>query len=179
MKLKDVGETVASYLGKVGVNVKLNLIEPAAATERYQAKQFQMYFYAWGGDLVSGRILEILLHSKLRGYYYQSPEADAAIGAYQSAMNPRRREELGVAPRTGSSTTTRRSSSSTRRGPRSGSRRASGGIRCSPTSGCAPWSSGPSKPGAGIAGWCPGGTSHGAWRRPRWSWSASRWSSSG
>jgi len=97
MKLKDVGETVASYLGKVGVNAKLNLIEPAAATERYQAKQFQMYFYAWGGDLVSGRILEILFHSKLRGYYYQSPDADAAIAAYQSAMNPRRREELGRA----------------------------------------------------------------------------------
>ena len=97
MKLKDVGETVASYLGKVGVSVKLNLIEPAAATERYQAKQFQMYFYAWGGDLVSGRILEILLYSKTRGYYYQSAEADAAIAAYQSAMNPRRREELGRA----------------------------------------------------------------------------------
>jgi len=97
MKLKDVGETVASYLGKVGVNVKLNLIEPAAATERYQAKQFQMYFYAWGGDLVSGRILEILFYSKTRGYYYQSPDADAAIAAYQSAMNPRRREELGRA----------------------------------------------------------------------------------
>ena len=97
MKLKDVGETVASYLGKVGVTAKLNLIEPAAATERYQAKQFQMYFYAWGGDIVSGRILEILFHSKTRGYYYQSPEADAAIAAYQSAMSPRRREELGRA----------------------------------------------------------------------------------
>ena len=97
MKLKDVGETVASYLGKVGVTVTLNLIEPAAATERYQAKRFQMYFYAWGGDIVSGRILEILLYSKTRGYYYQSPEADVAIAAYQSAMDPRRREELGRA----------------------------------------------------------------------------------
>jgi peptide/nickel transport system substrate-binding protein len=95
MKLKDVGETVVSYLKKVGVNVKLSLIEPAAATERYQAKQFQMYFYAWGGDVVSGRILEILLYSKTRGYYYQSPEADAVIAAYQAAMNSRRREELG------------------------------------------------------------------------------------
>ncbi|HXJ83800.1 MAG TPA: hypothetical protein VMS64_34585, partial [Candidatus Methylomirabilis sp.] len=51
----------------------------------------------WGGDIVSGRILEILLYSKTRGYYYQSPEADAAIAAYQSAMNPKRREELGRA----------------------------------------------------------------------------------
>ena len=73
----------------------LNLIEPAAATERYQAKQFQMYFYAWGGDYVSGRILEILLYSKTRGYYYQSPEADSMIAAYQGTMNLRRREELG------------------------------------------------------------------------------------
>ena len=97
MKLKDVGETVVSDLKKVGVNVKLNLIEPAAATERYQAKQFQMYFYAWGGDIVSGRILEILLFSKTRGYYYQSPEADTLIAAYQSAMSPRRREEAGRA----------------------------------------------------------------------------------
>ena len=95
MKLKDVGETVVSYLKKVGVSVKLNLIEPAAATERYQAKQFQMYFYGWGADYVSGRILEILLYSKTRGYYYQSPEADTMIAAYQSAMNSRRREELG------------------------------------------------------------------------------------
>jgi len=93
--LKDVGESVVSYLKKVGVNVKLNLIEPAAATERYQAKQFQMYFYGWGADYVSGRILEILLYSKTRGYYYQSPEADTLIAAYQSTMNLRRREELG------------------------------------------------------------------------------------
>jgi peptide/nickel transport system substrate-binding protein len=95
MKLKDVGETVVSYLKKLGVDVTLNLIEPAAATERYQAKQFQMYFYAWGGDYVSGRILEILLYSKTRGYYYQSPEADSMIAAYQGTMNLRRREELG------------------------------------------------------------------------------------
>ena len=95
MKLKDVGETVVSYLKKVGVSAKLNLIEPAAATERYQAKQFQMYFYGWGADYVSGRILEILLYSKTRGYYYQSPEADTLIAAYQSTMNLRRREELG------------------------------------------------------------------------------------
>ena len=97
MKLKDVGETVVSYCKKVGVDVTLNLLEPAAATERYQAKQFQMYFYAWGADYVSGRSLEILLYSKTRGYYYQSPEADSMIAAYQSAMNPRRRDELGRA----------------------------------------------------------------------------------
>ena len=91
----EVGEAVAGQLGRVGVKTKLNVMDSAALFSAYSAKKLQMYLYAWKSSPEAGRHLETLLHSKTRGYYYQNPEADKLIDAYFSALDLKKRQEIG------------------------------------------------------------------------------------
>jgi len=91
----EVGEAVAGQLGRVGVRTKLNVMDSAALFSAYSAKKLQMYLYAWKSSPEAGRHLETLLHSKTRGYYYQNPEADKLIDTYFSALDLKKRQEIG------------------------------------------------------------------------------------
>ena len=91
----EVGEAIAGQLGRVGVRAKLNVQDSAALFNAYSAKTLQMYLFAWKSSPEAGRHIETLLHSKTRGYYYQNPEADKLIDAYFSALDLRKRQEIG------------------------------------------------------------------------------------
>ena len=91
----EVAEAIAGQLARVGVRAKLNVQESAAMFSLYAAKKFQMYMFPWKSNPESGRHLETLLHSKTRGYYYQNPDADRLIEAYFTAMDPKKREQVG------------------------------------------------------------------------------------
>jgi ABC-type transport system substrate-binding protein len=91
----EVGEAIAGQLGRVGVRAKLNVQDSAALFSAYSAKKLQMYLFAWKSSPEAGRHIETLLHSKTRGYYYQNPEADKLIDAYFSALDLKRRQEIG------------------------------------------------------------------------------------
>ena len=91
----EVGEAIAGQLGRVGVRAKLNVQDSAAIFSAYSAKKLQMYLFAWKSSPEAGRHIETLLHSKTRGYYYQNPEADKLIDAYFSALDLKKRQEIG------------------------------------------------------------------------------------
>jgi peptide/nickel transport system substrate-binding protein len=91
----EVGEAIAGQLGRVGVRAKLNVQDSAALFNAYSAKTLQMYLFAWKSSPEAGRHIETLLHSKTRGYYYQNPEADKLIDAYFSALDLKKRQEIG------------------------------------------------------------------------------------
>jgi peptide/nickel transport system substrate-binding protein len=94
-KGQEVGEAIAGQLARVGVRTKLAIHESAAMFSTYAAKKFQMYMFPWKSSPESGRHLETLLHSKTRGYYYQNPEADRLLDAYFSALDPKKRQDIG------------------------------------------------------------------------------------
>jgi peptide/nickel transport system substrate-binding protein len=96
VKGQEVAEVIVDQLRKVGVRAKLNIMEPGAMTDAYAAKKFQMYMFAWKSNPESGRHLPVLLHSKTRGYYYQSPEADKLLDAYFAALDLKERTQIGL-----------------------------------------------------------------------------------
>jgi peptide/nickel transport system substrate-binding protein len=91
----EVGEAIAGQLARVGVRARLVVHEAAAMFDAYAAKKFQMYMFPWKSSPESGRHLETLLHSKTRGYYYQNPDTDRLIEAYFSALDPKKRQQVG------------------------------------------------------------------------------------
>jgi peptide/nickel transport system substrate-binding protein len=94
-KGQEVGEAIAGQLARVGVRAKLDIHDSAAMFSNYAAKKFQMYMFPWKSSPESGRHLETLLHSKTRGYYYQSPDADRLLDAYFSALDAKKRQDIG------------------------------------------------------------------------------------
>ncbi len=91
----EISQAIAEQLRKVGVRAKLTLLESAAMFDQYSARKLQMYLYPWKSNPESGRHIQTLIHSKTRGYYYQNPEADKMVEAYFSAMDSKRRIEIG------------------------------------------------------------------------------------
>jgi peptide/nickel transport system substrate-binding protein len=94
-RLKEVAQVLTENLQKVGVTAKINIMEPAAGFDKYRAREFQMYLFAWGSSPESGRHIDTLLHSKTRGYYYQNPEADRLIDTYMTTLEPDKRIAAG------------------------------------------------------------------------------------
>lgn len=94
-KGQEVGEAIAGQLARVGVRAKIDIHESAAMFSNYAAKKFQMYMFPWKSSPESGRHLETLLHSKTRGYYYQNPDADRLLEAYFSALDAKKRQDVG------------------------------------------------------------------------------------
>jgi peptide/nickel transport system substrate-binding protein len=95
LKTKEVVESIASDLGKVGVQVRLAQMEAAAFWDGYYGKKYQMYLLTWGTSPESGLYYRTLLHSKTRGLYYRNPQTDELIDAWFAALDSRRRVELG------------------------------------------------------------------------------------
>jgi peptide/nickel transport system substrate-binding protein len=94
-RLKEVAEVVAENLKQVKISVKIQILEPAAAFDKYRAREFQMYIFPWASSPESGRHLHTLFHSKTRGYYYQNPEADRLLDLYMATLDPDRRAAVG------------------------------------------------------------------------------------
>ncbi len=95
MKTKEVVESVASDLGKVGIRVRLNQLETAAFWDGYFGKRHSMYVLTWGSTPEAGQQLRTLLHSKARGLYYNNPKADELIDSYFAALDEQKRRSIG------------------------------------------------------------------------------------
>lgn len=94
-RLKEVAEVVAENLKQVKISVKIQILEPAAAFDKYRAREFQMYIFPWASSPESGRHLHTLFHSKTRGYYYQNTEADRLLDIYMSTLDTAQRAAIG------------------------------------------------------------------------------------
>jgi peptide/nickel transport system substrate-binding protein len=95
MKTKEVAESIASDLGRVGIRVTLQQMEAGAFWDGYHGKRYQMYLLTWGTSPEAGLYYRTLLHSKTRGYYYRNPKTDELIDAWFAALDSRRRVETG------------------------------------------------------------------------------------
>jgi peptide/nickel transport system substrate-binding protein len=93
--LDQVGQAIAADLGKVGVQVKIDSVDPQEAFSLYAAKKFQAYIFPWASNPTTGQHIYTLLYSKSRGYYYQNPQADALILKYMAATDPAQRAAIG------------------------------------------------------------------------------------
>jgi peptide/nickel transport system substrate-binding protein len=96
-KLEEIGQAIAQDLSQVGITANIELVDPAVHFERYHNAEYEFFILPWGSAHESGRHIETLLHSKTRGYYYQSPEADALIDAFMQEVDPDARVEAGKA----------------------------------------------------------------------------------
>ncbi len=95
MKTKEVVESIASDLGKVGIRVNLQQMEAGSWWDLYHGKKFQMYLLTWGTSPEAGLYYRTLLHSKTRGYYYRNPKTDELIDAWFAALDQQKRVEQG------------------------------------------------------------------------------------
>lgn len=94
-KLPEIGEAIAADLREVGINCTMQELDPAAGSDLYEQGEYQFYLYAWGSAHESGRHILTLLHSEVRGYYYQNEEADALIEKYMAALDDAERKVVG------------------------------------------------------------------------------------
>lgn len=90
----EVAEAIAFMLGQVGIDVKIQLLDPATQHQRYANREFKMYLYTWPFQPEPDRYLWTLFHSKARGYYYQNPEADRILEEGQRVLDPAARHEV-------------------------------------------------------------------------------------
>ncbi|MBM3450880.1 MAG: hypothetical protein FJX78_07880 [Armatimonadetes bacterium] len=97
MKTKEVVESIASDLGKVGIRVNLQQLEAGAFWDNYHGRRQQMGLLTWGTSPEAGLYYRTLLHTKARGYYYRNQRTDDMIDAWFAALDTRQRAELGRA----------------------------------------------------------------------------------
>ena len=75
----EVAETIAYQLSQVGVKAKIDTLDRATDFQRYRAREYKMYMYAWPENPEPDRYLYTLFHSKARGYYYKNDNADKLL----------------------------------------------------------------------------------------------------
>lgn len=95
MKTKEVVETLASDLAKVGIKVHLQQMEAGAFWDLYHGKKLTMFVLTWGTSPEAGLYYRTLLHSKTRGYYYRNLKTDELIDSWFAALDQQKRVDLG------------------------------------------------------------------------------------
>ncbi len=90
----EVAQAIASQLGEVGIEVKLDITDPATQFERYKNREFQSYLFTWDTQVEPDRYLYSLFNSDARGYYYKNEEIDDLLIQGRQTMDQQEREEI-------------------------------------------------------------------------------------
>ncbi len=90
----EVAQAVAAQLGEVGIEVELDITDPATQFQRYRELEFQSYLFTWDTQIEPDRYLYSLLNSDARGYYYKNTEVDELLVQGRSTMDQAAREEI-------------------------------------------------------------------------------------
>ena len=90
--------TLKEMWAKLGVNLELEPLDRATATQRYRANQFQVYITAWTNDIPDPSQLAAyeLGFKESQSYHsgYQSAEMDALLGRGLREMNLDKRRQI-------------------------------------------------------------------------------------
>jgi len=90
----EVAQAIAAQLGEVGIEVELDITDPATQFERYRNKEFQSYLFTWDTQVEPDRYLYSLFNSDARGYYYKNVEIDELLVEGRQTMDQAKREEI-------------------------------------------------------------------------------------
>ena len=75
----EVAQALASQLKEVGIEVSLDITDPATQFQRYKNREFQAYLFTWDTQVEPDRYLYSLFNSSTRGYYYKNAEVDELL----------------------------------------------------------------------------------------------------
>lgn len=75
----EVAQALASQLKDVGIEVSLDITDPATQFQRYKKREFQAYLFTWDTQVEPDRYLYSLFNSASRGYYYKNAEVDELL----------------------------------------------------------------------------------------------------
>jgi peptide/nickel transport system substrate-binding protein len=90
----EVAQAIASQLGEAGIEVELDITDPATQFERYKNREFQSYLFTWDTQVEPDRYLYSLFNSDARGYYYKNVEIDDLLVKGRQTMDQQEREEI-------------------------------------------------------------------------------------
>jgi peptide/nickel transport system substrate-binding protein len=75
----EVAQALAAQLKEVGIDVSLDITDPATQYQRYKKREFQAYLFTWDTQVEPDRYLFSLFNSATRGYYYKNAEVDELL----------------------------------------------------------------------------------------------------
>ncbi len=90
----EVAQAIAAQLGEAGIEVELDITDPATQFERYRNREFQSYLFTWDTQVEPDRYLYSLFNSDARGYYYKNVEIDELLVKGRQTMDQAKREEI-------------------------------------------------------------------------------------
>jgi len=90
----EVAQAIAAQLKEVGIEVELEITDPATQFERYKNREFQSYLFTWDTQVEPDRYLYSLFDSDARGYYYKNPEVDKLLRKGRATMDQNEREKI-------------------------------------------------------------------------------------
>jgi peptide/nickel transport system substrate-binding protein len=88
----EVAQIIAAQLSQLGIDVKLDLTDPATQFTRYKNREFQAYLFTWDTQIEPDRYLYSLFDSDARGYYYKNTEVDSLLRKGRSTMDQAQRK---------------------------------------------------------------------------------------
>jgi peptide/nickel transport system substrate-binding protein len=90
----EVAQAIAAQLKDVGIQVKLDITDPATQFQRYKNKEFQAYLFTWDTQIEPDRYLYSLFDSDARGYYYKNEEVDKLLVEGKTTMDQKTRVNI-------------------------------------------------------------------------------------
>ncbi|MFI5267481.1 MAG: peptide ABC transporter substrate-binding protein, partial [Chloroflexota bacterium] len=94
-KVKEIGEAIASMLGKVGINAKLQTPDQNTGFAAIQQGKAPMYVFGRGDVIDPSEYLEqYFMTGVTKRLGYSNPDVDKALAAQQAASDPNERLNL-------------------------------------------------------------------------------------
>lgn len=90
----EVAQAIAAQLKDVGIEVELDITDPATQFARYKNREFQSYLFTWDTQVEPDRYLYSLFDTKSRGYYYSNAAIDEMLHKGRATMDQTAREEI-------------------------------------------------------------------------------------
>jgi peptide/nickel transport system substrate-binding protein len=90
----EVAQAIAAQLKEVGIEVELDITDPATQFARYKNREFQSYLFTWDTQVEPDRYLYSLFDTKSRGYYYSNPAVDELLHKGRATMDQSAREVI-------------------------------------------------------------------------------------
>jgi len=90
----EVAQAIAAQLKEVGIEVELDITDPATQFQRYKNREFQSYLFTWDTQVEPDRYLYSLFDSDARGYYYKNTDVNNLLRKGRATMDQAEREVI-------------------------------------------------------------------------------------
>ncbi|MGH2360284.1 MAG: ABC transporter substrate-binding protein [bacterium] len=94
-KVRDVFQAIQQQLAQVGIRTQLRVMDNVSLAGLFPRGEIPMYGFSWSNEMATGRHFLLLVHSKTRGWFYRSPQADGLIDEFLGAIDPDEQVKVG------------------------------------------------------------------------------------